>query len=283
MRGHQTLPPIGGLHRFAHAGFGLESPPMDSANLVLYHAWSSSASRKVRLCLAEKELDYEGRVMDLLRFQHHSDWYKALNPSGIVPCLMVNGRALVESNLINEFLDEWVTQPPLMPDDPADRHEVRRLAKYVDDVCLPAVQKPNWTRSMQPIAQRWSDEELERRLAAIPTEGRRALWRRMARDPFTREEIEAGLDVLEDLTRRIDAYLESSGGPWLFGERLTLADIAVAPYVVRFEEERPGRMMPPSRAWWARFTDRPAWRVAQIGAYSDDTARSAREAVADPA
>ncbi len=105
----------------------------------------------------------------------------------------------------------------------------------------------------------------------------------MARDPFTREEIEAGLDVLEDLTRRIDAYLESSGGPWLFGERLTLADIAVAPYVVRFEEERPGRMMPPSRGWWARFTDRPAWRVAQIGAYSDDTARSAREAVADPA
>jgi glutathione S-transferase len=255
---------------------------MTSANLVLYHAWSSSASRKVRLCLAEKGLDYESRVMDLLRFQHHSDWYKALNPGGIVPCLFVGGQALVESNLINEFLDEWAPQPPLMPDDAIDRHEVRRLSKYVDDVCLPAVQKPNWSRSMQPVAQKWSDEELARRLAAIPSEGRRALWRRMARDPFTREEIDGGLDVLEDLTRRIDAYLEANGGPWLFGERLTLADIAVAPYVVRFEEERPGRMAPRTRQWWSQFTSRPPWRVAEIGRYADDTARSAREAMTDP-
>lgn len=255
---------------------------MSTANLVLYHAWSSSASRKVRLCLAEKGLDYEGRVLDLLRFQHHSDWYKALNPGGIVPCLVVDDRALVESNLINEFLDEWAPEPPLMPDDPADRHEVRRLAKYVDDVCLPAVQKPNWMRSMHPIAREWSDQELERRLAAIPSETRRALWRRMARDPFSAEEIAAGLDVLEDLTRKIGRYLDAGGGPWLFGERLTLADIAVAPYVVRLEEERPGRMSPPVADWWSRLTTRGAWTLAEIGGYAEDTARSAREAMADP-
>jgi glutathione S-transferase len=255
---------------------------MARSNLILYHAWSSSASRKVRLCLAEKGLGYESRVIDLLRFQHHSDWYKALNPGGIVPCLFVDGRALVESNFINEFLDEWVPRPHLMPDEPADRHEVRCLSKYVDDVCLPAVQKPNWSRSMQPVAEKWSDEELERRLAAIPTEGRRTLWRRMARDPFTREEIDAGLDILEDLTRRIEAYLQNSGGPWLFGDRLTLADIAVAPYVVRFEEERPARMGPGTQAWWSRFTSRPAWKVAEIGSYQADTARNAREAMTDP-
>lgn len=268
--------------RIALSAAGVRIPFVCAANLVLYHAWSSSASRKVRLCLAEKGLEYEGRVIDLLRFQHHSDWYKALNPGGIVPCLVVNGRALVESNLINEFLDERWPEPPLMPDDPGDRYEVRLLAKHVDDVCLPAVQKPNWMRSMHPIAREWSDEELERRLAAIPSEGRRALWRRMARDPFTDEEIAAGLDVLEDLIRRIDGYLREGGGPWLMGARLTLADIAVAPYVVRLEEERPGRMPPAVADWWFRFTARPAWTAAEIGAYGEDTARSAREAMADP-
>ena len=104
----------------------------------------------------------------------------------------------------------------------------------------------------------------------------------MARDPFTRAEIDAGLDILEDLTGRIEAYLHSSGGPWLLGERLTLADIAVAPYVVRLEEERPGCMRPETRQWWSRFTLRNAWRVAEIGRYGDDTARSARDAIADP-
>lgn len=250
--------------------------------LVLYHAWSSSASRKVRLCLAEKGLDYEGRVLDLRRFQHHSAWYKALNPSGIVPCLVVDGRPLVESNLINEYLDEAWPEPPLMPDAPIDRHEVRRWSKYIDDVCLPAVQKPNWSRSMRPIAEKWSDEELERRLAAIPTEERRALWRRMAREPFRPEEIAAALDVLETMTLRIEDYLAERGGPWLFGERLTLADLNVAPYVVRFEEERPGRLSPLTAAWWSRLTARPAWRRAEIGSYEADGERSVAEAVTDP-
>jgi len=252
------------------------------SKLILYHAWSSSASRKVRLCLAEKGLDYESRVLDLRRFQHHRDWYKAFNPNGTVPCLLVDDRPLVESNLIDEFLDEWAPQPALMPVGPLQRHEVRRWSKYVDDVCLPAVQKPNWTRSMQPIAEKWSDEELERRLAAIPTENRRALWRRMARDPFTRDEIDAALDVLEDMTRRIENYLESSGGPWLFGERLTLADIHVAPYVVRFDEERPGRLAARTAHWWTRFTARESWRLAEIGDYQDDTERTTREAIPDP-
>lgn len=251
--------------------------------LILYHAWSSSASRKVRLCLAEKGLGYDGRVLDLRRFQHHSAWYKDLNASGIVPCLIVDGRTLVESNLINEYLDEAYPDPPLMPDAPADRHEVRRWSKYVDDICLPAVQKPNWSKTMRPIAEKWSDAELERRLAAIPTQGRRELWRRMARDPFSQAEIDAALDILEDMTGQIARYLEASGGPWLFGDRLTLADLNAAPYVVRFEEERPGHLPPATAAWWARLTARPAWSQAEIGTYEGDTERSVREAIADPA
>lgn len=251
-------------------------------SLILYHAWSSSASRKVRLCLAEKGLAYESKVINLGRFQHHSAWYKALNPGGIVPCLLVDGLALVESNLINEFLDETFPEPALMPDEPAARHEVRLWSNYVDNVCLPAVQKPNWTRSMRPIAKEWSDAELVRRLAAIPSQERRDLWRRMAREPFTDAEIGAALDILENMTLRIEAYLENSGGPWLFGERLTLADLNAAPYVIRFEEERPGRLPPLTSRWWSALTARPSWSTAEIGSYENDGARTVAEAIEDP-
>jgi glutathione S-transferase len=256
---------------------------MNQPEFVLYHAWASSASRKVRFCMAEKGLAFRGLVLDLGRFQHHSDWYKRLNPSGIVPCLVVDGRALVESNLINEYLDEAFPASPLMPDDAFDRHELRRWSKYIDDVCLPAVQKPNWTRTMRPVAMQWSDAELARRLAAIPSQERRDLWTRMARKPFTPAEIDAALDILEDMTVQIERYLQKSGGPWIFGQRFTLADLNVSPYVVRFEEERPGRLPPLVAEWWQRLTARPAWKAAEIGGFVADSERSAADAMVEPA
>jgi glutathione S-transferase len=267
----------GNLHAPATAPHAMTQP-----DFVLYHAWASSASRKVRFCMAEKGLTFQGLVLDLNRFQHHTDWYKRLNPSGIVPCLVVDGHPLIESNLINEYLDEAYPTPPLMPDDPFDRHELRRWSKYIDDVCLPAVQKPNWTQMMRPMAEKWTDEELAARLAAIPSQERRDLWTRMARKPFTQAEIDAALDILEDMTVQIDRYLEKSGGPWIFGARFTLADINVSPYVVRFEEERPGHLRPRVADWWARLTARPAWKAAQVGGFMADSERSVVEAMADP-
>ena len=253
------------------------------AKFTLYHGWSSSASRKVRLTLGEKGLAYDGKVIDLRSFQHHTPWFKKLNPSAIVPCLVLeNGKILVESNLINEYLDEAFPNPPLMPQDPIDRHEVRRWSKYVDDVCLPAVQKPNWSKSMEPIAKKWSDKELQEHLDAIPSKERRDLWLRMARNPFTPEEIEKALDVLQDMCMQIEAYLKKSGGPWLFGERFTLADINVTPYVYRFEEERPGKLAPLTKDWWARVQQRPGYKAAELSDYMVDVKRGIDEAMAEP-
>ena len=36
--------------------------------MILHHGWRSSASRRVRLCLAEKGLAYEGHVVDMARW-----------------------------------------------------------------------------------------------------------------------------------------------------------------------------------------------------------------------
>ncbi len=112
------------------------------------------------------------------------------------------------------------------------------------------------------IARDWSDEELERRLAAIPTENRRGVWRRMARDPYTAEELEAATDILRDMMDRIEARLEARD--WLVGERFGLADIAAAPYVVRFTEIAPGEIdtRPRAAEWWQRMRARPSYAAA---------------------
>src|SRR3546814_10615896 len=65
---------------------------------------------------------------------------------------------------------------------------MRLWSKYVDDVCLPAVLVQNWSRVMRPVAENWTDAELEAHLKNIPTQERRDIWRRMARQPYTRSE-----------------------------------------------------------------------------------------------
>jgi glutathione S-transferase len=41
------------------------------ALLALYHGWRSSASRRVRLCLGEKGLAFDSKVIDLTKMEHH--------------------------------------------------------------------------------------------------------------------------------------------------------------------------------------------------------------------
>ena len=84
--------------------------------LTLYHGWRSSASRRVRLFLAEKGLTFESRIVDLVKGEHHSPEYLKLNPNGVIPLLILDdGRSLYESGTICEYIDETWPEPPLRP------------------------------------------------------------------------------------------------------------------------------------------------------------------------
>lgn len=238
---------------------------------VLYHGWTSSASRKVRLCLAEKGIEYQHRFVDLAKFEHHSAAFKKMNPSGKVPALMIDGVPFVESNQINEYLDEMYPEPSLMPSDPRERYEIRLFSLFIDSQCLPAIQKHNWMIRFHPFVKNWSDEELEERLAACPTEERRKVWYRMARDPYTAEELETALDVLRGMADRMEEGIQKGG--WTIGSAYSLADIAAVPYVIRLEEVAPEEVSAAKRPgladWWARIQARPAYPKALIAGFLD--------------
>ena len=72
--------------------------------LELYHDWSSFCSIKVRLCLAEKNLTWESRFIDLMKLDQLQPDYLKLNPNAVVPTLVHDGRAIWESSSSTNIL-----------------------------------------------------------------------------------------------------------------------------------------------------------------------------------
>ena len=104
------------------------------AALTLFHGWRSSASRRVRLCLAEKGLAFDSKVVDLVKGEHHSPEFLKLNPNGVIPLLILeDGRALYESGTICEYVDETWPDPPLRPVDAYGRAQMRNWIRHVID------------------------------------------------------------------------------------------------------------------------------------------------------
>ena len=237
-----------------------------SSPLALYHAWVSSASRRVRFALEEKQVDYQSILVDLSAFEQHSPAYLALNPNGWVPTLVHDGVPVVESSVICEYIDEVLPGSALVPADTHDRARMRVWAKWTDEVVIRAFQVANWNRMMAPIARHWSDAEVERRLRAIPVPDRREDWRRMAREPFSESDIAHAISNIRRTLDRMEHDL--AAGPWLAGGNFSLADIHMSPYIVRIGEHA-GRGIhlddyPRCRDWWERLTSRPAFARARI-------------------
>ena len=240
--------------------------PVPDAELVLYHAWMSSASRRVRFALEEKELPWVGIFVRLLKSEQNTPEYLRLNPNGVVPTLVHNGRPIIESTVINEYLDDVYPDKPLRPADPVERARMRVWTYLADTVAIKGFQVMNWNRMMGPTASKWSDAELAAKVASTPMPERREQWRRVAREPYTETEMASAAESLGHMLGQMERDLAL--GPWLAGSQLSLADINMAPYAVRFGElaERNITLdaFPRVADWWARLTARPAYQRAKI-------------------
>ena len=239
--------------------------------LVLHHAWRSSASRRVRLCLEEKSLSYESHPVDLAKLEHHTPEYLGINPNGVIPALIHDGRPLYESGTICEYLDEVFSGPPLRPDDAYGRATMRNWIRHVDERIGNLIIF-NWRHHLAKTASQWSDEELAERLKKIPSKERQEAWLRAARKPYTEEERAAARGKLVELLDRMEAMLRMTA--WLVGARYSIADIAVVPFVKRIEEEiAPDEVSagkhPRVTAWWTAIQARPAFARAKIGPFLD--------------
>ena len=140
--------------------------------LELWHEWNSVHSFKVRVVLAEKELAWTGRHVALLKFEHLRPEYLRLNPNGVVPTLVHDGRTILESSIICQYLDEQFPQPPLLPPDAYGRARALAWLNYFDAVLHPALRAVSFELLYRPLLAALPREELERKLASHPDPAR---------------------------------------------------------------------------------------------------------------
>ena len=230
--------------------------------LVLYHHDKSTCSQKVRICLAEKGIAWDSRPVDLLNAENLSPEYLAINPNGVVPAFVHDGRPIIESTVMCEYVDEvWPHDPKLSPDDPVARAEMRAWLRFIDEVPSMAIRVPSFQNVFLERFKAMSEEEY----AAFRDQNtlRREFFMRLNRTGFSDAEYDNSIRQLDLTVARMEQALAK--GVWLVGSQYTIADICVAPLFQRMEDlgmADSWANAPQVSDWFARMKARPAYQAA---------------------
>ena len=171
--------------------------------MKLYNFFRSSTSHRLRIALNLKGLPYEYAAVDLRSEQHLAPSFRALNPQGLVPALAHDGRVMIQSPAIIEWLEERYPSPPLLPANPEERAHVRALAAIVG--C-----------DIHPVNNRRILETLRKSFGADET----------AVNAWCAAWIAAGFDAIDALLA-----MDEERGAFCFGDAPTLADVYLVPQV----------------------------------------------------
>ncbi|HKY09490.1 MAG TPA: glutathione S-transferase family protein [Candidatus Binatia bacterium] len=126
--------------------------------IKLYTFPPSTNSRKVRIVLLEKGLEFERLNVDLTKREQKNPDYLKIHPFGQVPALDDEGFILYDSTVINEYLEDEYPYPSLMPSDSEGRARARLLEDFRDSHFNPycvhiiyEMRKPEGERDNQRI------------------------------------------------------------------------------------------------------------------------------------
>ncbi|MGQ4274706.1 glutathione S-transferase family protein [Terrihabitans sp. B22-R8] len=208
---------------------------------ILYHHPFCPHSRFIRLAMAEM-----GMECDLVeeRPWERREGFLILNPAGTTPVLVEEQIASVPgSTVIAEWLDETrglaLGNRRLLPENPQDRVEVRRLVawfgkKFAEEVSEPLVQEKIYKRFMRPEHGGSSPDPASIRAA--------------------KANIRYHLKYIGYLIRQRN---------WLAGKDLTYADLCAAAHIsaVDYMGDVPWDEDSMARDWYARVKSRPSFRT----------------------
>jgi maleylacetoacetate isomerase/maleylpyruvate isomerase len=165
--------------------------------IKLYSYWRSSAAYRVRIALNLKALDYSIVPVSLApgESQHRQESYRQKNPQMLVPFIEDGAVAIGQSMAILEYLEETYPDVKLLPDEQPLRSQVRAFCNAIACDIHPILN----LRVLQYIKTEFNND---------PSAHWYGHW------------IHEGFNALEQL---------ASDGPYVFGDRVTLADTLLVP------------------------------------------------------
>jgi glutathione S-transferase len=201
--------------------------PRTAMAFTLYNAPQSTCSQRVRFVLNAKGQPFEERKLDLLAGDQLKPEYLALNPNGVVPTLDHDGSIVIDSSVIIEYLDEVVPERSFTPRDAVKRAQMRSLMRFIDEMPAAAVRIPTFNLAFLPRFAAMSEAGFLAFAESKPL--RKEFMLAMGRKGFPQQEMDAAMGRLRRTYERMDESIRDSGGPWLLGKDITLADVAVMP------------------------------------------------------
>jgi len=235
--------------------------------LTLYHFWSSTCSRKVRITLAEKGIDWVSHHVDIVtKLENLEPNYVKLNPNGVVPTLDHDGKIVIESNIIIEYLDDTFPQVALKPNDPYKRAIMRLWLELAELRIHKNVNIVSYNKRHVPRMDKlFSKDEQREILMRFPDPEKRMIMLKRLEYGVSEEDELYAIQQLNNIMEKIEITLADN--EWLAGDKFSLADIAVAPFIERFEANKMEALIdwgkrPKTADWWQKIQSRESYKIA---------------------
>jgi len=240
----------------------IETDNPDLTNLTglhLWHAGLSTCSQRVRIAMAELGLEYESNLVNLHAGENASEWYQAIHPDGVVPALVDDGRLVVESVDIIDYLDRKQVKPRLTPVEADQKDIMYALMERADQA-----QKHLKMLTFEFLfgaAPAMDDEKASEFQATHRNEWLKAFHRDF-RAGFERERVRLSAVASDQDFKFLEQQL-SDGREFLAGSEFSLADIAWTPNFHRFDLIGwPFERYPNLQRWFNRISTRPSYKTA---------------------
>lgn len=231
--------------------------------IELYHNDMSVCAQKVRLALAEKKLAWKNHHLNLRAGDQQKPEYLKLNPNALVPTLVDNGTVIIESTVINEYLDDAYPEVALKPQDGAARARMRLWTKQLDEgvhAACSVVSSAIAFRYQKLVNGMEALEEFHKKMPN-PIKRERS-WEAVTKGVESR--------FFPEAIKRFDKGLGDmettlADSPWLAGKEFSLADVGFAPYVARLDHLQLQFLWdkrPHVAVWYDRLRERRAYNEA---------------------